>query len=64
MDRLYHGLETSLLAFGFALSVAAFALLASPPVANLPIAARPFASASAGTILLPMLTVDVPQPGR
>ncbi|MCJ2041144.1 hypothetical protein MKK55_19635 [Methylobacterium sp. J-059] len=51
MDAFYHGLETSLLAFGFALSVAAFALLASPP-------------APAGSITLPMLTVDVPQNAR
>ena len=61
MDAIYHGIETSLLAFGFALSVAAFALLADPSVT-----ARPFASspASAGSILLPMLTVDVPRPGH
>lgn len=49
MDGFYHGLESSLLAFGFALSFGAFALLASPP---------------ARSVTLPMLTVDVPQAGR
>lgn len=50
MDDLYHGLESSLLALGFALSLAAFALLAAPPVPAL-------------SVTLPMLTVDVPQHG-
>ncbi|GJD42866.1 hypothetical protein AFCDBAGC_0708 [Methylobacterium cerastii] len=61
MDAIYHSLETSLLAFGFALSVAAFALLASPPAASPRFLRPPFADASAGSILLPMLTVDVPR---
>lgn len=51
MDAVYHSLETSLLALGFALSLAAFAWLASPP--------KP-----AAAILLPMLTVDVPHDAR
>ena len=51
MDAFYHGLETSLLAFGFALSLGAFAMLANPPV-------------SAPSIALPMLTVEVPQAAR
>lgn len=51
MDAVYHSLETSVLAVGFALSLAAFAWLANPP--------KPSAD-----ILLPMLTVDIPRDAR
>lgn len=48
MDGFYHGLESSLLALGLALGVAAFAVLAIPP-APPPVA-----------VTLPMLSATVP----
>lgn len=51
MDGFYDGLESSLLALGFALSLAAFALLASPPAPGL-------------SVTLPMLTVDLHRAAR